>query len=83
MNAALNLARAYALVMGAAFLFGQAFTGHFSIAATLAGVSGVLATDAIHYYRDLDIPGSYYAWFLVAPFVVALVFIGYSSVRRR
>jgi|RhiMethySRZTD1v2_1073278.scaffolds.fasta_scaffold310341_3 hypothetical protein len=110
MNAALNLARAYALVIGAAFLFGQAFTGYFSIAATLAGVSGVLAcvldwllgdrarrvvtvasvaglvgvaTDAIHYYRELDIPGSYYAWFLVAPFVVALVFIGYSSVRRR
>ena len=83
MNAALNLARAYALVMGAAFLFGQAFTGHFSIAATLAGVSGVLATDAIHYYRELDIPASYFAWFLFAPFVVALVFIGYSCVRRR
>ena len=27
MNAALNLARAYALVMGAAFLFGQALPG--------------------------------------------------------
>ena len=50
--------------------------------ASVAGLVGV-ATDAIHYYRKLDIPGSYYAWFLVAPFVVALVFIGYSSVRRR
>lgn len=110
MNAALNFARAYVLVIGAAFLFGQAFTGYFSIAATLAGVSGVVAcvldwllgnrarrivtvasvagllgvaTDAIHYYRELDIPGNCYAWFLVAPFVVALLFIGYSSVSRR
>jgi hypothetical protein len=37
------MARAYVLVIGAAFLFSQAFTGDFSIAATLAGVSGVLA----------------------------------------
>ena len=108
-NAVLNIARAYVFVIGAAFLFGQAFTGYFSIAATLAGVSGVLAcvldwsfgnrarrivtvasvagllgvaADAIHYYRELDIPGSYYAWFLVAPFVGALLFIGYSSVSR-
>jgi hypothetical protein len=109
MNAALNMTRAYALLMGAKILLAQAFTGYFSVEATLAGVSGALAgvlgwlfgerarrivavacvagvmgvaADAVYYYRELNIQGTYYAWFLIAPFVLALLFIGYSSVLR-
>jgi hypothetical protein len=44
MNIFLNLARGYAIFLGASgFLFGQLLFGSFSVVATLAGVSGVLA----------------------------------------
>ena len=106
-------ARLYAFYMGAIFLFGQLFAGHFSPGATIAGVCGLItsvlpiltnerarriaasvslaalagvALDAYHYYTKLDIPGNYYAWFLIGPFAVAVAFLGarhMASFERR
>jgi hypothetical protein len=108
MRMTLVFARVYAVLVGAVgFLFGQIFTGDFSLAALLAGVSGVasgllgvpntrvergsaavlcvvgmvgVAMDAFRYYRDLQIPGSYYPWLLIGPFALALFFIGYRNI---
>ena len=45
----------------------------------LVGIVGV-AIDAYRYYRNSQIPGDYYAWALIGPFVLALLFIGYRNV---
>jgi hypothetical protein len=107
----LKIARGYAIFVGAfGFLFGQLFNGYFSIAATGAGIAGILAgtfgglrtarnvtiertiifsciagfigvaADAYNYYTKLDIPGNYYAWFLIGPFLGSLLFICYCSI---
>jgi hypothetical protein len=111
MNALLKLARGYTIFMSVSgFLFGQIFNGTVSAAATIAGLSGILAValswrldqnaklkrpviacciagiagialDAVHYYTELDIPGNYYAWFLVGPLIACLVLIGYHATR--
>jgi hypothetical protein len=47
-----------------------------------AGIVGV-GLDAWRYYTELNIPGSYYAWFLIGPYVVALVLIGQAAWSRR
>ena len=112
MRALQVIASCLALIVGAAgFLGGQLFFGTFSMPASLAGVSGVLAgalglrstpghagravtalvcalgllgvaLDALHYYRHLDIPGNYYAWSLVGPFLAALGVIGCLALVR-
>jgi len=94
------------------FLFGQAFAGHFSLAASLAGGAGLacaagafhlasrrgpaptwigwvsvatligVAADVASYYLYLAIPGNYYPWFLVAPFVACVAFVGLTGFRR-
>jgi hypothetical protein len=44
MNALLAMARSFVIFIGAlGFIFGQLFFGSFSLSATLAGVSGILA----------------------------------------
>jgi rifampin ADP-ribosylating transferase len=114
MNLLLGVARGWALFVGASgFLFGQLFFGQFSIAATIAGVGGVLAGalggtrqgrrltlewfvfsccvagvvgvafDAYDYYKHLNIPGNYYAWFMIGPFVVSLAVIAAMQLRSR
>lgn len=40
---------------------------------------GGTAAQAIHYYTKLDIPGNDFAWELRAPFILALLFIGYVA----
>jgi hypothetical protein len=44
MRTLLHIARAYALVVAVGFLWGQLFFSTFTLAATLAGVSGVAAS---------------------------------------
>jgi hypothetical protein len=104
MTALHSLARLYVIFVAASgFLFGQIFTGFFSLPATLAGVCGIaaaslsksphrrtlvgglcaaslvgVALDALHYYTQLAIPGNYYAWFLIGPYCLCLVFIAYA-----
>jgi len=43
----------------------------------LASVVGV-AFDAYNYYAHLDIPGSYYAWFMIGPFCLCLLLIAWK-----
>jgi hypothetical protein len=40
---------------------------------------GGTAAQAIYYYMKLDIPGNDFAWELRAPFILALLFIGYVA----
>ena len=112
MKLVMDATRIYSAFVGASgFLFGQLFFGDFSIASTLAGVSGVLAgviswpgfkmprhpwlvplccsagligvaLDAYGYYSKDHVPGNYYAWFLIGPFVICLLLIGYEALRR-
>jgi hypothetical protein len=44
------------------------------IAFCIASVTGV-AFDAYEYYAHLNIPGNYYAWFLIGPYVACLLLI--------
>ncbi len=107
------LASIYVIFVAATgFLFGQVFAGHFSVAATLAGVAGLwagvrglgakangakaspptlwiclaavagVAMDAVEYYTKLNIPGNYYAWFMIGPFCGCLILIAFL-VRTR
>lgn len=48
---------------------------------SLAACLGVVA-DAVNYYINLAIPGNYYAWALIGPFVICLGFIGLAAKRR-
>jgi hypothetical protein len=109
----IDAARFYLAFIGASgFLFGQLFFGDFSIVATMAGVSGILAgalswpgfkvsrypwlvtlccstglvgvaLDVYHYYSEDHVPGNSYAWFLIGPFIVCLLLVGYESFSRR
>jgi hypothetical protein len=45
-----------------------------ALASFCAVVSGV-----IRYYVSLDVPGNYYPWHLVVPFLIALLLIGHSG----
>lgn len=97
---------------GVGFLFGQFFAGHFSVAATLAGGTGLacsvgavvlaarpvasaswvrwaalaavlgVALDIAEYYVFSAIPGNYYPWFLVVPYVLCLAWVGYTAHSR-
>ena len=101
-----------AYVAGVGLLFGQLFAGHFSVAASVAGVGGLACAasaigltgrspwapraarassavalcatvaDAAHYYWKLDIPGNYYGWSLMGPFVACLLFVGLAAKRQ-
>jgi hypothetical protein len=51
-----------------------------TVAICAVGVAGV-AMDAFHYYTELNIPGNSFGWFLIGPFAVALVFIGYLNAQ--
>lgn len=42
-----------------------------------------VALDVADYYLHLNIPGNYYPWFLVGPFVGALVLVAATAWRRR
>ncbi|MEM8489067.1 MAG: hypothetical protein AAF564_26205 [Bacteroidota bacterium] len=59
----------------ASFRF-QAIHNHRYIVAGLCvlSVSGVVL-NAANYYENYNVPGSYYAWFLIGPFIGALVFM--------
>lgn len=114
MPALLRVAALFIGFVGAAgFLFGQLFSGHFSLGATLAGVGGILAAasalrmasqirwasrviyvvavvalagvamDVVHYYRDLAIPGNYYAWPIIGPFAACIAALALLVQRRR
>lgn len=49
--------------------------------AALFALLGV-ALDIFEYYMYLAIPGNYYPWFLVAPFVACIAWVGYIAHRR-
>lgn len=57
-----------------------------AVAACLIAGIGIYA-DAAYYYRELDIPGNYYAWALIGPYALALSLVAASevvtSVKRR
>lgn len=49
--------------------------------AVLLSLVGV-ALDVTDYYLHLAIPGNYYPWMLVAPFIACLVWVGYTAHQR-
>jgi len=53
---------------------GNALRNRLVIFACTAATVGV-GLDAYHYYKYLDIPGNYYAWVLIGPFVACLALI--------
>lgn len=55
--------------------FRPAAAPHWLMWSSAFGILGVVA-DAANYYINLAIPGNYYAWALVGPFVACLGFIG-------
>lgn len=48
---------------------------------SLAALAGV-AIETVTYYRELDISGNDFAWGLRAPFIAALLLIGYDAFSR-
>lgn len=52
--------------------------GKIIFASCLTALGGT-AAQAIHYYAKLDIPGNDFAWELHAPFILALLLIGYVA----
>jgi hypothetical protein len=51
------------------------------LAGCAVGVLGV-ALDAWEYFSVPQFPGGYYAWFITAPFVLALVYIAYRAATQ-
>ena len=49
---------------------------------TLIALIGV-ALDVATYYIYLAIPGNYYPWLLVAPFIACLAWVGYTAHKRQ
>lgn len=59
----------------------RASTRIMAIAACAIGLLGA-GLHAYDYYSVPQLPGNYYAWFLTAPFAIALLFIAIHAARR-
>lgn len=53
---------------------------HAVTGACALGLAGV-ALDVYDYYSQTHLPGNYYAWFLTAPFVAAILFLAVAAQR--
>jgi hypothetical protein len=109
----LHFVRVYVVCIAVfGFLFGELFSGDFSLGATAAGIGGILSgalswssnrdrpmrfvivlscvlatagvgLNAYEFYEGRTSPGDYYAWFLIAPFLVGLLAIGIRAGSTR